>query len=423
MKKIIKIKLLIMLFTCLNIWQINGYANDISLKEKRKYYLNKTKNETSKIKKYFYKYKRDAVKKVKKVSESHLRKEMFDFIKLCKPNRMVGNKGNITAHRLIKEEIINSQRESKQLFPREGRYRSKLKNSTFKPSYNTAIKFYQNEFKSKVKKMYKGKSKEYKKGKSFTKDIILNLKKLKKTKVIGQNIIWEKKGLVNPKKVLLLIANFDTVGIDKEKLKVKAKMKMEGANNNATGVIALINLIKILESVDLANTVRIAFFDFSEFANLGAHDYAKKLKAEIRNKRIELKGIVNVVMIGHDTKYFDLKKKLGNMKVYTRDKKNIKDYDKDLGLSNLFNKHNRGEVFSVRFSHEANNIDTTDHHKFWSLSVPTLLYSHNFEDDPGNSKNHTEKDFIEGINFRTYKNSFHFISIGVIKWALNYELL
>ena len=245
----------------------------------------------SSVRKVFRKYKKDL-----------LIGNLRDFVRCCSPNRMVGTVSHAKAAPWLIDRIksIDSN--------------SLLYIDEFSPDVDHAISLYEKDFQRQIAGNYPKESQMYKKWNNFTNSMTAHMEKLRTVK--GKNIIWEKKGSISPKDVIILGAHYDTVAFDKESLRIDLTSKQPGADNNATGVAALLSLIEVLSSVDLPKTVRIVFFDYQEFGFLGSRAFVQKYKETLEKEKFA--GFVNLLMLGHDTKSSDKNNRFNNFKIYRK---------------------------------------------------------------------------------------------------------
>jgi Zn-dependent M28 family amino/carboxypeptidase len=192
---------------------------------------------------------------------------------------------------------------------------------------------------------------------------------------------------------------------------------MPGADNNATGVVALLAMIEILDKLDLPKTVRIIFFDFEELGFLGSYDYVEKLK--LKGSPQKIVGYINLVMLGNDSKRDDKEKKLNNMKIYLRSQ-NEKGSEDDLNLKALVLDNGKRLYNQIDFRPEANSMNSSSHISFWEAGIPAICMSQNRESD-FNPRYRTPNDFIETLNMNTFTNAFRYITGSVLAW--NYDVV
>lgn len=101
----------------------------------------------------------------------------------------------------------------------------------------------------------------------------------------GKNIIWEKLGTTYPEKILVFGAHYDTVP------------GTPGADDNATGVAAMLALAKFFANIDLPVTVRFVGFareETSKYQEMGSYAYARRCFQ--RGEKII--GMVSLEMLG-----------------------------------------------------------------------------------------------------------------------------
>jgi hypothetical protein len=82
----------------------------------------------------------------------------------------------------------------------------------------------------------------------------------------GRNIVAYKPGTVNPKKAYLMGAHYDCVG--------SATMDFAGADDNASGVAALLETARVLQNDSFPFTLVLAFWDEEEEGLLGSAAFA-----------------------------------------------------------------------------------------------------------------------------------------------------
>jgi hypothetical protein len=339
-----------------------------------------------------------------KISKDTLEKNLRDFVAAGRPSRMIGTPGHQKAMEYI-----------------EGKLKALKSNGTsyerveFTPNIAKAGDFYAEDFKKEVVAKIPKTDPNYDRWKGFTLSMMKALDSVKDAK--GYNLVWEKKGTTKPDEVIILGANYDTLLNDPKTLLVDTKGAMPGADNNGTGVAALLSMAEILDKLDLPKTVRIVFFDFEEMGFLGSRDYVEKLKANMGQQKIV--GYVNLVMLGNDSKRDDKEKKLNNFKVYLRNPKDV-GADQDLKLEEMLTSAGKRLYNIIEFKPEANSMNSSSHISFWDAGLPAICFSQNWESD-FNPRFHTPNDFVETLNINTYTNAFRYITGSVLSW--NYDIV
>lgn len=337
-----------------------------------------------------------------KISRDVLEKNLRDFVASGRPSRFVGTSGHDKAMEYIEKKL-------KELKSPGASY----ERVEFTPDIAKAGEFYAEDFKKEVVAKIPKTDPNYDHWKGFTLSMMKTLDSVKGIK--GHNLVWEKKGTTKPDEVIILGANYDTLLNDPKTMIVDTKGAMPGADNNGTGVAALLSMAEILNKLDLPKTVRIVFFDFEELGFSGSRDYV----ASIKSKNEKIAGYINLVMLGHDSKRDDKEKKNNNMKVYLRNP-NDKGADEDLKLVTMMTDMGKKMYSTIEFKPEANSMNSSSQISFWEAGYPAICFSENWESD-FNPRFHTPNDFVETLNLNTYTNGFRYITGALIAW--NYDIV
>ena len=104
----------------------------------------------------------------------------------------------------------------------------------------------------------------------------------------SRNVIAEKPGVRQPGEVVIICGHYDSTSNQKETL-------APGADDNATGVAAVMEAARLLSRFDFDFTVKFIAFGAEEFGLYGSADYASKARAA--GERII--GVINLDMIGY----------------------------------------------------------------------------------------------------------------------------
>ena len=339
-----------------------------------------------------------------KLSKDAIEKNLRDFVASGRPSRLVGSPGHQKALDFL-EAKLKSYSSKGVTFTRQ----------EFTPDIARAGKFYADDFKNEVVAKISPTDPNYDHWKGFTLSMMKTLDGLKDVK--GVNLIWEKKGITKPDDVLILGANYDTLLNDPKTMIVSTTGEMPGADNNGTGIAALLSMIEILDKLDLPKTVRIVFFDAEELAFSGSYAYVEKLKPELTSQKIA--GFIRLVMLGNDSKREDKDKKLNNFKLYLRAPP-TKGSEDDLKLTTMITDAGKRLYSQIEFKPEANGMNSSSQVSFWEAGVPAICMSQNWESD-FNPRFHTPNDFVETLNMNTYANAFRYITGSVLAW--NYDIV
>ena len=180
---------------------------------------------------------------LEKIGQRELISTLNNFIKPSLPSRMVGQPGHESARKFIEFTIKEND-------PKNS---GTLTTMSFKPDIEEGKNFYQRDLDK-----LPSTSPDYQKWLHITSYLKRQLDSLSNTE--AHNIVWEKAG-INPKKILVVTAHYDTISIDTQTMTINTKSPMPGANYNATGVAVGLSLVKILSQIDLNYTVRVVFLD------------------------------------------------------------------------------------------------------------------------------------------------------------------
>lgn len=374
----------IALFLSLNFFSSTIFANPILLKDHEK----KVKN--------FYQIKSLA----DKIGRKDLEQEIRKFVADSRPSRLVNTTGHKAAQKYIIEEL------RKLTLPG-----TSVSEQDFTLDVDSAIKDYRDEFQKEIVEKYDAKDPLYQRWLKVTESMVKLTNKFRGTK--GKNIVFEKKGVTRPNDILILGANYDTLVHNSETLIPEPDKAMPGADNNASGVVALLNLAKILNALDLPITVRLVFFDAEEFSFLGSKAYLDQYGEEL--KKQNFLGFVNVLMIGHDSKREDKEKKNNNMAMYFRPNN-----DREMNLASKIINGGKKTWSAIDFKPVANAMNSSSHQVFWDRGFDAVVMTQNWESD-FNPRWHTPNDFVETLNLSTWASAFKFITGSVLSMSFSVE--
>ena len=346
---------------------------------------------------------------VAKLGQDDTRQYLMTFLQNTHPTRIVGSPGQAKAPDVIMNIIRGFEKD----LPPSSANCCTLSKEPFTPDLARARKMYEADFEREIAKRYAPNHPTYIKWKSFTDSTLRFLSTL--TKVQGANLVWERKGSVDPDSVLILGAHFDSMAHDPTTLKIDAKAKATGADDNASGVAVAISLIKLLSQIPLPKTVKIVFYDFGQIGSLGAVAMVKKNTVLLKSPKFA--GHIDLMMLGYDSRDHDGEKKYGNMIMYLRSPeepgalaaKKLGFWMRDVG---------KRSVPSMDFNPVENEFNQGDGSAYWEAGVPTLVFTQNWESDM-NPNYHTISDFAETLNYQTLFKSYEFIASGVLAWAFD----
>lgn len=333
---------------------------------------------------------------LQKVTLKNMNSWVYDLVNASLPSRMVGLKGHERAKSFLIGELqkIDSNKTQKVIV------------SSAQADIDVIKNFYQNDFNQKIEGKISSSTVEYQKWFRFTKHMIQLAESRRSVPV--ENIVWEKEG-IDSSKVLVISAHYDTISHDKDKLLVIETEKMPGANYNASGVAVALGLVQILSQIDLNYSVKVVFLDWQGIGFHGSYQYAKELSKSGK----KILGVINLEMLGQDTKYLDRAKKSGNMRLYTRND------DEEIQLANKLINLGTKIDNKVTFDLVSNGFESSDNIRFWEQGIKSVTFSQNWEDDFNPKFYQTQMDTPETLNYETLWHAYQFIGGAVIGTLLD----
>lgn len=189
---------------------------------------------------------------------------------------------------------------------------------------------------------------------------------------LGQNIIAKKTGSLYPDKAFFLTAHYDAIAIPFS-LAI-------GADDNASGCAAVLEMARILQTKTLPYTVYFAFFDEEEQGLIGSEAFAGSFDFQAT----EVQAVINLDMIANDRNDDRV------MELHARP------YGNSLEMAEKIQKLN--DSFAIGLSVEIRNPGTTasDHSSFWDQGITALLFIEDAQDF--NPYYHTKLDSIQYFN-------------------------
>ncbi|WP_296380584.1 M28 family peptidase [Winogradskyella sp.] len=198
---------------------------------------------------------------------------------------------------------------------------------------------------------------------------------------VGKNIIATQLGQTNPNDIYIVCAHYDSV-------------TTYCADDNATGVSAVIEIAKILSAQCIDNTIIYALWDEEEIGLQGANFYAQQAANETNgNTRDNILGVINMDMIGYD----------GDAPGTSGDNDfdiDVRDFDNSLGIKDdLLNILN---TYTFDLNPIVVNPGTTasDHARFWNQDYSAVLVGESWETDDQTPDYHSSNDRAEDIDFQ-----------------------
>ncbi|MBN1498593.1 MAG: M28 family peptidase [Spirochaetes bacterium] len=213
------------------------------------------------------------------------------------------------------------------------------------------------------------------------------------------NIIAEIRGTKLPDEVIIIGAHYDTVS------------DTVGANDNASGIAALLELHRLLKKHKHKRTIRFAAFTleeppYFETENMGSFIYARKCSKQNDN----IKLMICLDMLAYGGSFVKQQIPLTSMLGKYPAKGNylvaasLPPYRNfTYMLKNIYNESARVPIYDAIAPASLKGINNSDHASFHKFGIPNLMitdtgfYRSNFY--------HTEKDTIDSLNFRFLMNN------------------
>lgn len=163
----------------------------------------------------------------------------------------------------------------------------------------------------------------------------------------GANIVAERTGKSG--KILIVSAHFDSVN-------------NAGADDDGTGVVAMLATAKLLQGKELKHTVRFVAFDQEEIGLVGSAAYAKSLVEN--GEKANVLGDVQMEMMGYNSRND------GKFHVISCDRPDSQ-FMVD-AFKSVVSRLNSGLVITRACT------DRSDHASFWKHGMPAIVMSENF---------------------------------------------
>lgn len=318
------------------------------------------------------------------------------FVSSGTKGRMVGTAGHREAVGFLKDAI------------------SKLSNKQgiqsidgFEPQVELAIKEIEESFQKKIEPHHKKTSADYEKARRYKESFVSYIKKNRDE--MGRNIIWEKKGSLFPNEMLILVAHYDTLGVNDQD-KVDSSVSSPGADDNGSGVAIALQCLQLFSRMNIPRTLRIVFLDWEEFGRLGSHAFVKKYQQEFSQKKVI--GFINLEMLGHDSRFKDSEKKHYNLKTYYR-RPGSPNFEKEKSFVEAFLARGKKGDVRPKFTPIGNSYPHSGALHLWDEALIGTTLSQNWEEDFNKGRNHTSNDFVETLNLKTLFSVFKFVASGV----------
>jgi Zn-dependent M28 family amino/carboxypeptidase len=212
-----------------------------------------------------------------------------------------------------------------------------------------------------------------------------------------KNLISEKLGEDKADEIIIVGAHYDTV------------LDSPGADDNATGIACLLELVRMLHNYDMNRTLRFVAFTLEEppffgSEQMGSNVYAKSCKERDEN----IVAMIALEMLGYyKEKRRSQKYPLPDMKGHYSDKGNFiaivgNNHSRQLGID-FAEQTKEASLVKTRAiipNSPIHGIDLSDHSSFWKYNYPAIMIT-----DTAFYRNphyHESSDTIDKLNFRYF---------------------
>lgn len=183
----------------------------------------------------------------------------------------------------------------------------------------------------------------------------------------GENVIATKTGTRYPEKEFIICGHYDNM---------PSGSFAPGADDNASGTVAMLEAARILAPFDFDFTIRFAAWDEEETGLVGSYNYAQS--ASLLGH--EIVGVLNLDMIAWDA---------NNDYIYTIATNEISQAFTNDYLATT-------HLYQPQFTHNFYYTEASDHASFWSFGYPAILAIEDWYDF--NDFYHTTNDNIQNLN-------------------------
>ncbi len=208
------------------------------------------------------------------------------------------------------------------------------------------------------------------------------------------NIVAEIRGRDFPDNIIIIGAHYDTVE------------DSAGANDNATGIAALMEIYRLLHGHKIKRTVRFVAFSTEEPPYFATDDMGSSFHArKCLKKKENIDLMIAIDMIGYGgilvKQQFPLegmKGKYPSMGTFLATVTVPSSTNYAYLWKNLYNTHSSSKTYDIIAPASVNGINLSDHYSFTKLGIPAIMIT-----DTGfyrNNHYHTENDTYDKVNFR-----------------------
>ncbi len=192
-----------------------------------------------------------------------------------------------------------------------------------------------------------------------------------------RNVLAQQYGITQPERVLMLTAHLDSISPTPYTF-------APGADDNASGSVALLAIAKILSQYQFGCTLRYALFTGEEQGMYGSEAYASNPDPG------NIQAVLNLDMLGYNTP-----DSAPAIELHTRPSN-----ANDLAIAYLFRDSVSAYQLQLNPQIVQDGLSFSDHASFWSEGYPALLAIEDWDDHTPNY--HLTSDQLENMNMPYY---------------------
>ncbi len=197
----------------------------------------------------------------------------------------------------------------------------------------------------------------------------------------GKNIIATQLGQTNADDIYIVCAHYDSV-------------TTFCADDNATGVSAVLEIARILSTQCIDNTIVYALWDEEELGLRGANYYAQQAADETNgNTRDNILAVLNMDMIGYDG---DAPGTAGDNEFDI----DVRNFDNSLGIKDDLLDILNTYTFDLNPIVVNPGTTASDHARFWNQGYSAVLVGESWETDDETPNYHSSNDRAVDIDFQ-----------------------
>ncbi len=203
------------------------------------------------------------------------------------------------------------------------------------------------------------------------------------------NVVAQKTGTVFPERVFMITSHFDDVPVTPP---------APGADDNASGTVAVMLAASILNQYEFGCTLRFVNFNAEEYGMIGSKDYTQQTHCAGE----DIRGILNLDMIAWNT--IDSAPEM--------DLHALPSIPGSSEMAVIFQEV--VSAYDLQISPTAADPITTrsDHSSFWRLGYPAILITEDMDDF--NPNYHSADDLLENIQDLDYYTEMIKASLGTL---------